>query len=400
MAQTPSDLRPVVRLASDELFRGPWVYGRHVAYGSEPEPPDGALVEVVDASDRFLGHALYNGASDIRLRWLSRGRRHDLDRPAQFLEKKLRDADTLRRRLLRLEEVTDAYRIVHAEADDLPGLIVDRLANVLVCEHHALGFYLLREEVEQGLRALYPGLDVVHRVPQSACRVEGIAPPDREGPPGEPVVIQEHGVRYPVHPGRRHKTGWFCDQRDNRLRVGGLARGRDVLDLCCNAGGFACQAARAGARRVRAVDLDEQALVLAEEAAKLNGLEIEFTHADAFDILRAERLRPERERAEVVILDPPKLAAGRKQIEVARKKYADLNTLGFEALRGGGLLATFSCSGALDLPTYLGIVFGAARRARREVRLLEVMGAGPDHPQRPDWPRSRYLKGALLAVDR
>ncbi|MEW6074577.1 MAG: class I SAM-dependent rRNA methyltransferase [Planctomycetota bacterium] len=399
MPRPPSLPHPVVHLATDELHRGPWVYARQVGPPRGAAAPDGAIVEVRDASDRFLGHALHNGASDIRLRWLARGRRHDLDRPREFLLARLRAADRLRRAVLRLEETTDAYRVAHAEGDDLPGLVIDRLAGVLVCEHHSRGFHALRAEIAAALGELYPGLPVVHRVPPGARRTEGFDPPaEEDGAPPE-VLITEHGLRFPVLPGREHKTGWFCDQRDNRRRIGALGRGRVVLDLCCNAGGFALQAARAGARRVTAVDLDEKVLARAAAAAAQNGLAVEFVHADAFDVLRDLRREPLARRPELVVLDPPKIAAGRRDLEAARAKYGDLNSLTLEALRPGGLLASFSCSGALDLAGFLGLVFGAARRAGREVKLLEVLGAGPDHPQRPDWPRSRYLKGALLAAD-
>ncbi len=391
---------PVLHLLTDELARGPWVYARNVAPPPAPGPPDGSLVEVRDASDRFLGHALYNGASDVRLRWLSRGRRRDLDRPRQFLLERLRAADALRRRTLRIDEVTDAYRLAHAEGDDLPGLVVDRLAGALVCEHHSRGFYELRGEITWALGQIHPELAVVHRVPRGARRAEGFDPPDEEPTGPAEVWITEHGLRFPVTPGRGHKTGWFCDQRENRRRIGELARGRDVLDLFCNAGGFALQAKRAGARSVRGADLDERAVAAARRAAEDNGLEAEFLHADAFDVLRSVRTAGGGRRPEVVVLDPHKLAASRRNLEGAKHKYGDMNALALEVLRPGGLLATFSCSGAVDLATFLGIVFGAARRARREVRLLEILGAGPDHPQRPDWPRSRYLKGAILAVDR
>jgi 23S rRNA (cytosine1962-C5)-methyltransferase len=295
--------------------------------------------------------------------------------------------------------VSDAYRVAHAEGDDLPGLVVDRLANVLVCEHHALGFWRLRAEVEQALARLYPGLAVLHRIPKSARRAEGMEDePETEGEAGE-VWIREHGLTYPVRPGVGHKTGWFCDQRDNRVTIGALARGRSVLDLCCNAGGFALSCARAGAREVTAVDLDEEALAQAARAAEANALAVRFEHADAFDVLRAlpQRAGP---RPELLILDPPKLIAGRARMEEGLRKYRDLNALALEAAAPDGLVATFSCSGALELAAFLGLVFGAARRARREVRLLQVLQAAPDHPQRPDWPRSRYLKGALLSVDR
>ncbi|MBK7877498.1 MAG: class I SAM-dependent rRNA methyltransferase [Planctomycetes bacterium] len=389
-----TDERPTIRLATDELSLGPWIYGRQVE-PPDTDVPDGALVEVVDASDRFVGHGLYNGSSDIRLRMLTRGKKSDLRAPRDFLLRTLSNADRLRKKLLRLPEVTEAYRIAHAEGDDLPGLVVDRLGSVIVCEYHARGFWNLREDVEWAVNELYPGFQVVHKVPNSAANAERFEPePPRDV--GEATFL-EHQVRYRVSPGRGHKTGFFCDQRDNRLLVAQYARGQSVLDLCCNTGGFALQAARAGATRVRAVDLDEVVLERAAAAADENHLAIDFVHADAFDVLRETRAA--RERPGVVVLDPHKIVANRNQIEEGLHRYGDLNTLALESVRPGGLLATFSCSGALDLPTFLGMLFQSARRARRPVRLLAVLGAGPDHPQRPEFSRSRYLKGALLAVD-
>jgi 23S rRNA (cytosine1962-C5)-methyltransferase len=389
-----SDAFPPVRLLTDESPRGPWIFGRQVE--ARDLPPDGSLVEVVDRSGRFLGHGLYNGASDIRVRLLSRGRKTDLRNPRDHLLRRLASADRLRKKVLRLPEVTDAYRIAHAEGDDLPGLIVDRLGDCLVCEHHALGFWKLRLEIESALAELYPGFPVVHRVPATAAKAEGFEPEEPAADLGT-RWIQEHGLAFPVHPGRGHKTGWFCDQRDNRIAVGALAKDQDVLDLCCNAGGFALRAARSGARRVRGVDLDEQMVARARDAAQRNSLAAEFVHADAFDVLRS--LREERSKPGLVVLDPHKIVKSRMQLEAGLRQYSDLNTLAIGAVRPGGVLATFSCSGVLDLATFLGMVFQAARRAEREVRLLGTMGAGPDHPQRPDFSRSRYLKGALLAVD-
>lgn len=389
---------PVVHLSSDELAPGPWVFGRQV----EPAPgevPPGALVEVHDVSDRFVGHALFNPASDIRLRWLARGRKNELDRPREFLLRKLKDADQLRRRVLRLPDVTNAYRVAHAEGDDLPGLIVDRLADTLVCEHHSLGFWRLRHDVAWALTQLYPDARVVHRVPNTAAKAEEFDPRELEQEPvlETNVVINENGLRFPVQPGLGHKTGWFCDQRDNRVKVGRLAAGRDVLDLCCNAGGFALHAARAEARSVRAVDLDEVVLERARAAAQLNQLAVEFVHADAFDFLRHAQSRGERHG--LVVVDPHKFIASKTGYDVGLAKYLDLNALAFGVVRPGGLIATFSCSGLLTDSAFMGVLFQAGRRAGRALRVCETWGAGPDHPQRPDFSRSRYLKGALLAID-
>lgn len=386
---------PVVQLDTDQLPSGPWVFARQVSCVGEP-PENGALVELQDRSGRYFAHGLYNGASDIRVRILSRGKKSDIKGVREFLLRKLASADRVRRKLLRLPEVTDAYRIVHAEGDDLSGLMVDRLGEVLVCEHHALGFWRLRHDVEWALNELYPGLDVIHGVPGTAAKKEGFEP---EEPPRDVGVvrIREHEVAYLVTPGLGHKTGFFCDQRDNRLRVADLARGADVLDLCCNTGGFALQSKRLGARSVRAVDLDEVVLERARDSAQENKLDIDLVHADAFDVMRD--VRGGREKPNVIVLDPHKIIRDRARLEEGLKRYGDLNTLALECVRPGGLLATFSCSGALELPAFFGMLFQSARRAGREVRLLETLGAAPDHPQRPDFSRSRYLKGALLAVD-
>ena len=395
--QASADVRSVQLDSDEEVTGGPWIFARQVR-DFLTRPLDGALVEVLDRSGRFLGHGLYNSASDIRLRMLSRGRRTDLDQPRQFLLRRLKSADDLRRKFLRLPDVTDAYRVCHAEGDDLPGLIVDRLGGVLVCEHHSLGFYLLRAEVEWALGQLYPNLTIVHRVPPNAARAEGFAPEDSLRDPGE-QVLREHGVEFTVRPGGGHKTGFFCDQRDNRQIVARHGAGRDVLDLCCNQGGFALHAKKQGARRVRGVDIDEVVLERAEESARRNGLEIQFQHADAFPFLRNERARPESERPQVVVVDPHKLIGSRAGMEDGLKKYHDLNALALECVRPGGLLASFSCSGLLPESAFIGMLFQSARRAQRSVRLIQQLGAAPDHPQRPDFARSRYLKGALLYVE-
>lgn len=386
---------PVVELVTDEIFPGPWVYRRHV--GPVVAVDDGDLVEVQDASGRFCGHALYNGGSNITLRWLHRGRKSELRRVTDFLETKLRRADRLRRKALRLEASTNAYRICHAEGDGLSGLIVDRLGDTLVVEHHALGFWRLREEIERALARIYPDFRILHQVPRVARKIEDFDPPEERVDDDRPLELEENGIRWSLPVGSGHKTGWFCDQRDNRLRVAELCRGRKVLDLCTNLGGFALQAAKAGARSVEAVDLDEKVLWLAEEAGHRNGLDVEFVHADLFDRLRAAEDR--REEWDVVILDPHKVVASKQALDRGKRTYMDMNSLAMGRVRAGGLFATFSCSGAVERSMFIGWVFAAARRAERSVRLLASLEAAPDHPQDPDHPRSTYLKGAILSIE-
>ncbi len=387
--------RPRIQLDSDDLQRGPWIYARQVR-DPEGEVEPGSLVEIADRSGRFVGHGLYNPFSDIRVRVLSRGKKSELDQPKRFLQQRIAAADRLRRKVLRLESTTDAYRVVHAEGDDLPGLVVDRLGEVLVCEYHALGFYELQDEVAWALGELYPGFRVLHRVPTGARRQEGFDPAEETEDAGV-VEITEHGLRYLLRPGQGHKTGFFCDQRENRARIASLCEGATVLDLCCNTAGFALGAKRAGAQRVRAVDLDEVVLERADASAAANGLEIEFRHADVFRVMREDQAQGTQ--SGVVVLDPHKLVRGKRNLEEGLAKYLDLNALALGCVRPGGLMATFSCSGAVELADFAGTVFRAARRAERRIRVLEVLGAGPDHPQRPDFPRSRYLKGLLLSVD-
>lgn len=398
-----SENLPVVRLTSDRPLSGPWVFGRDVAREPGPRegPRPGDLVEVLDASERYLATGLWNPHSDLRVRLLSRGRRSEARDVRELLLRRLASADRLRRKVLRIPEHSDTYRVAHAEGDDLPGLIVDKLGPVLVCEHHALGFWRLRSEVQWALGQLYPGLPVVHRVPPRAAAEEGYeGDPTRLLEPAEglgEVELDEHGLRFLARPAGGHKTGWFCDQRENRRTVASLAAGRDVLDLCCNAGGFSLACARAGARRVVGVDLDEEVLYLARRSAERAGLAVEWRHADLFTVLR-ERLAG-TDRPDLVILDPHKLIPSRARQEEGLKRYGDMNALALELVRPGGLLVTFSCSGALALADFVGLVFRAARRAQRDVRLLATLEAGPDHPQRPDFTRSRYLKGLVLALD-
>ncbi len=403
-----SSSREVVWLHPGAIPRGPHSYGREVddpPAGQGPEP--GSIVEVMDDRDRFMGHALYNPWSDIRLRWLSRGRRTDMDRPGEFLLRQLAAADRLRKKGLRLAERTEAYRIVHAEGDDFPGLVIDRLGDAIVVEYHSLGYWRLRPELEAALAQLHPGKLVVHKVARLAVKREGFddreplifASDGRVGPELEDLAVEfeECGLTHRVHPGHGHKTGWFCDQRENRLRVAELAKGRAVLDLCCNAGGFAVHAMAAGAREAVGVDMDAGILDIARANATANGVTVDFQQADIFDWLRAAVARGEQYDA--VILDPAKLTRDRNKVFDALKKYFAMNRLALDVIPPGGLLLTCSCTGLVSEADFLEMLRRVALNAGREIQVLEVRGAGADHPVRTDVPESRYLKAVFCRVD-
>jgi 23S rRNA (cytosine1962-C5)-methyltransferase len=260
----------------------------------------------------------------------------------------------------------------------------------LVCEHHSLGFWKLRADVAWALNELYPGLRIVHRVPQIAARAEGFVPEEEAQDVGE-VAIREHGIGYTIRPAGGHKTGFFCDQRENRRRLAQLCGGAAVLDLFCYTGGFSlCALKLGGARAATGVDLDEAAVAVARENANLNQLRVDFVYADAFTYLR--QMLANGRQFDVVVLDPPKLATYREEHEEALRKYFDMNHLAVQVVRPGGILLTCSCSGLVSLAAFTETVQRAAQRAGRNLQLFDQTGAGPDHPIRLECPESAYLK--------
>jgi 23S rRNA (cytosine1962-C5)-methyltransferase len=284
---------------------------------------------------------------------------------------------------------------VNSEGDGLSGLVVDRYAGVLAVQILALGWYRRAVEIKDALRAALPARAVVVLGDPEVERIEGFRVLGGSGAEAA-VEIREHGVRFLVDPSRGHKTGFFLDQRDHRRRMQERARGRRVLDLFCYAGGFSLAAARGGAAAVRGVDLDEEAVALARENAARNGspAAVTFEHADAFDALRDARPG----EWDLVVCDPPKLAARRDDLPGALRKYEDMNALAFGKVAPGGLVVSCSCSGLVSEEEFLSVLGRAAIRAGREVRVLELGGAGPDHPWSLSHPAGRYLKVAWSAV--
>ncbi len=388
---SPAPALPVIRLKSDRMPGHPWVWSAQV-HKPEGRLPPGSVVEVVDAKDRFVGRGFWNGHARIALRLLTADPDEAID--ADWIAARIARAVQLRRDLLQLDRTTDAWRVVHSEGDGLSGLIVDRYADILVIEYFAAGMWKFRDAIHAALLAHFPGARLYWFAETHVQKQESFDCRAAEAP--APVEVHEHGLRFHAAPGLGHKTGFFADQRDNRARFAELARGRRVLDLCCNAGGFAVHALAGGAREATGVDMDAGILEVARANAAANGQDARFEQADIFDWLRAAVARGEQYDA--VVLDPAKLTRDRNRVVDALKKYFAMNRLALDVIPPGGLLLTCSCTGLVSEADFLEMLRRVALNAGREIQVLESRGAGPDHPVRSDVPEGRYLKAVFCRV--
>ncbi len=394
--------RPLA-LAADEPLREvevrapvphPFLYRKRLGqFPREAHPGD--MVRLTHTAGNFFGWGLFNPHAEIAVRLLT------TDEPLPddaWWQHRLERAVKLRRETLQLDAVTNAYRVVHAEGDGLTGVVIDRFNDVLVVEAYALGMY---QRAEAMLDLLTPLCETEHGLlccaPQSDEH-EGFAA-DGIGSEHLPerVTIQEFGTQFRVDFAAGQKTGFYCDQRDNRRRVAQLCGGKRVLDLCSYTGGFAIQAQVLGrAGETTAVELDEGVIDTARGNAKLNKVKIHFVQADAFQY--AKDMLRNNQRYDVIILDPPKLIRNREENHVGRRKYFDLNRLAMQLLAPDGLIFTCSCSGLLEREEFIRMVCAAVPEDRR-AQILEQGGAAADHPLAVGVPESEYLKTALLRLE-
>jgi 23S rRNA (cytosine1962-C5)-methyltransferase len=368
----------------------PWIFKGDVADVSDV--PSGSAVTVVDGGGRFVGRGFFNARPALCCRILTW---QDEAIDAAFLHRRLAAAVTAR---TRAGAVPQVGRLVWSEADGLPGLVVDRYGPVLVAQCLTLGMAQARDDLVAGLRRRLGDLPVLSMDDRVVARLEGFEPAagwvDRPGP--EEVVVDEDGVRLAVRPGAGHKTGLYLDQAANRARVAAVAGPGGVLDVFAYGGGFACHALRAGARRAVCVESSAEAVAAARRNFELNDLagRAEIRAVNAFDELR--RLDRERERFDLIVLDPPPFARGRTALEAALRGYKEINLRALRLLAPGGRLATFSCSHHVDETTFEATIRDAATDAAVRLRLLDRLPQAPDHPVLLTVPETRYLKGLLL----
>jgi 23S rRNA (cytosine1962-C5)-methyltransferase len=384
---------PSVRLKIVRNSSHPWIFQKMVEKPSH-KIPNGGVVDIVDRDGKWVARGLYNGHSRITLRVLTTDANEQID--ASFFAKRIDRAVSLRRELLKLDDVTDAYRLIHSEADGLSGLVVDRFGSTLVLEFFAAGMYRFRDVIRTELQRHFPDARFYWFAEEHVGKQESFDCRAPEPPP--PSVITEHGLRFRVAPGSKHKTGFFVDQRDNRQRLASFCAGKRVLDLCCNTGGFAVYAkALGGASEAVGVDLDEQAIALAKQNANLNMAQVRFVQADLFAWLRD--ILPLGQRFDVVVLDPAKMTRDRDSVDLALKKYLDMNKLALQAVAPGGIFLTCSCTGLVSEETFLETLRRAAWQAGRTVQVIKIAGAGGDHPFLIHVQEGRYLKAVFCRVE-
>lgn len=373
--------------------------------GRPPRRDERSSPSVSPEAPTIFGYGIYNPKAEVAVRLYSWQSQLPDD---AFWDGLIDGAIALRHDTLKLPDTTNAYRVIHGEADGFPGLVVDRYGDCLSAEAFSLGMY---QRANQVLARLESKLGTRHRriqpSPQFLSQEGAIV--DSVSSSGLPdyATISENNVKYRIHFGTGHKTGFFCDQRDNRVMLAQHSLGKSVLDLCCYTGGFSVAAASAGgATEVTGVDLDEEALATAKKNAAINHAKVRFVHADAFAYMR-DMLR-NRKQFDIVVLDPPKLIRSRAELEEGSHKHFDLNRLALQLLKRGGLLLTCSCAGLLSADAFQQIVQSAARSGGfdengkripgRTVQVFESRGAAPDHPVAMHCPETGYLKAFWARV--
>ena len=381
----------------------PWIYAQEIISKSA-EPENGALVDALSENGRYLGTGLYSRESKIGLRIISRNANDRFD--AEFWKRRIRYAWDYRRTVMGGD--VSCCRVIFGEADGFPGLTVDRFSNILVTQTLSVGMERLKDAIfpllaevlrESGERidGIYERNDVAIRALEGLEQGKGwYELPGEEHPQSTVTEICENGIYYAVDFENGQKTGFFLDQKYNRLAVARLAKGRRVLDCFTHTGSFALNAARGGAEHVTAVDVSESAVEMARENARRNGLEdrMDFVAADVFDLL------PEVKKGEYdfIILDPPAFTKSRKTVGRAEKGYKEINLRALKALPRGGYFATASCSHFMPSELFVKMLRSAAQDANVELRQIEARQQAPDHPILWNVPETDYLKFYIFQV--
>ncbi|CAH0533757.1 Ribosomal RNA large subunit methyltransferase I [Vibrio stylophorae] len=379
------------------LRRHPWIFSRAIAR-IEGKPQLGDTVDILDAQGQFIARGAYSPQSQIRARVWTFESDEQID--SAFFIRRLEQAQQLRSMLAARDNLT-GYRLIAAESDGLPGITIDRYDNVLVCQLLSAGADAQRDNLVAALRHCYPECAIYERSDVAVRKKEGLKlrtgllhgelPADLE--------ICEHGVRIGVDVEKGHKTGFYLDQRDSRFAAMKYFKDQNVLNCFSYTGGFGLYALKAGAKMVRNVDVSQLALDTAKANCQRNAFDLsraEFLNADVFALLR--QYRDEGQKFDVVVMDPPKFAESKAQLNGACRGYKDINMLAMQILKPGGVLLSYSCSGLMEQNLFQKILADAAIDAGRDVQFIERFGQAADHPILSTYPEGFYLKGFACLV--
>jgi 23S rRNA (cytosine1962-C5)-methyltransferase len=378
--------------------RHPWIFSGAIARVKGDIAP-GEIVRVTDAAGGFVAYGFFNSRSQIRVRLLGWDEETTVDEAWWFARV---SESVSRRAALAKDTGTNAYRLIYGESDFLPGVFVDKYADFLVAQFHTAGAERVKAAITAALAEKLWPRGIYERSDADSRAHEGLAPSlgtlAGEEPP-EFFEIKENGLKFKIDIKSGQKSGYYLDQRDNRVAAASFAKGREVLDCFSYTGGFSVYALAGGAKSATLVESSAQSMALARENVALNGLDsgsMELIEGDVFKMLR--RFRGEERKFDMVILDPPKFAPTRADLKKALSGYKDINLLAMQLLRPDGILATFSCSGAVDPQTLQTVIFWASTDAGRPAQILKTLSQGADHPRLASFPESEYLKGFICRI--
>lgn len=375
----------------------PWVFSGAISKVVGRIQP-GEVVSVYNIDDEFIAYGVYNNTSRVAVRLLEWNPANEIDE--QWWRKRVKKAVQNREHLLSSDN--DSVRLIFAEADFLPGLIADKYADFISIQVHAVGVENVKAIIVDELVNLLSPKGIYERSDLKSREYEGLK--DANGLlwgelPPEFVDIVENGIHYRVNIIDGQKSGFYCDQRDNRLLTAQYVKGKRVLDCFCYSGGFTLNALRNGAIEVVSVDSSALAIETLKDNIVYNKFDASLHKAIQSDVNKYLRnLGEQNEKFDLIVLDPPKYAPSRSTLEKASRAYKDLNRRGLMLLKSGGLLATFSCSGAMDIDTFKQVLAWAALDAGKEIQFIRQFSQPEDHPVRASFPEGEYLKGLLVRV--
>jgi 23S rRNA (cytosine1962-C5)-methyltransferase len=391
----------ILKKAADSFIKRkhPWIFSGAIDK-VEGKPSNGQTVQIFTSDKKLIGNGSFSPSSQIRVRVWSFDPEEKID--TDFFRKRIFTAIEFRKKLIDLNQ-TNAYRIINAESDGFPGLIVDKYSDFLVCQFLSAGAEFHKEIIVEVLEGIFKPVGIFERSDVEVRTKENLEP--AKGilwgkAPDELIEAKENGLKFFIDVKNGHKTGFYLDQRDNRKLISDFAKGNTVLNCFSYTGGFSVYAFSSGAEKITQIESSSSAIDLSNKNFELNNLNlslVENINGDVFNVLR--KFRDERKTFDLIILDPPKFAESASQIQQASRGYKDINLLAMKLLNPGGILFTFSCSGHISPELFQKIVADAALDSGREVKIIKQLTQAVDHPIATNFPESLYLKGLVCSVN-